>query len=102
MACTSKRDTPPENLISPDDMSKILADIHIAEAKTMLAGYKSIDSSNVAFAQLQKEILGKYKVSKRDYDSSYAYYSKHLEEYNKIYERTIDTLNMRQTRMADL
>lgn len=102
VACESSKDRVPENLIDKDQMSKIITDIHLAESKVQTMAYKSSDSALLMYDKLQLDVLQKHKVSKVAYDSSYAYYSRHLKDFDQIYAKVVDSLSLKQSKMADL
>ncbi len=100
VAC--QKQAKPENLIDPKTLVDILTEIHLAEAKVQNIGYRSQDSTYFVFYNLEEEIFKKYHVSKKDYDSSYAYYIRKPKEFNEIYEKTIDSLTVRQAKNVKL
>ncbi len=86
LAC-SKQDKAPKEIIGKSEMASILADIHLAEAKVATMGLKSLDSSVMVFAKLQKEIWQKYNVDTARYNQSYRYYVARPEVFAGIYEK---------------
>lgn len=99
-ACTSQ--SAPDNVIPKETMSLVIADLHLAESKVQNLTYDKADSAAYAYKTLENEIFTKYKITKAQYDTSYSYYSKNLVEFNEIYEKAIDSLDLRQSKRAPL
>ncbi len=89
-------------ILTQEQMIPIITDLHIAEAKVQNMAFKHQDSSYSMYVKLEAEILKKYNVSKTVYDSSFNYYSKNLNLLNEIYEKSIDSLNLKNTKNSDL
>ena len=73
-----------------------MADIHIAEARLESAGISS-DTAEAVFRKMQQDILKKHQVTEKDFNISYQYYLRNLNELDKIYEKVIDSLSARET-----
>ncbi|MDX5345969.1 MAG: DUF4296 domain-containing protein [Hymenobacteraceae bacterium] len=94
---SEKEDTKPENLLSADQMTNILIDVHIAEALTEIH-VPLYDSAQVMYERQEKQILKKHQVSEPQFRTSYDYYLKQEEVLDKIYERVIDSLSMMEVK----
>jgi hypothetical protein len=101
-ACSKDSNSKPDRLLSKDQMVNLLTDLHLAEAKIQTLNYKSADSGKIAYLQLEEQVFTSHNITKKDYDSSFSYYNKNLAELNEIYEKTIDSIGMRQSKMAEL
>lgn len=89
---------PPGDLIPEDQMAKILADIHVAEAQVTNLQLRSLDSSVTVYGELQKKIWKKYNVDTLAYRKSYAFYTSHPAYLVKIYDKVEKNLEIREKR----
>jgi hypothetical protein len=85
-ACSAVDDTKPENLLPEETMVNVLTDIHLTEARVGQMGLRSIDSSNIVYNRLEKQIFRKYKLDTAQYNASYRYYSTHPREMEAVYK----------------
>lgn len=85
-ACSAVDDTKPDNLLPEETMVNILTDIHLAEARVGQMGLRSVDSSNIVYNRLEKQIFRKYKLDTAQYNASYRYYSTHPREMEAVYK----------------
>ncbi len=76
-------------------MTSILVDIHVAEAQVEHMGLMA-DTSLVYFKKLQQDIFKKHKITQKDFYNSYDYYTDNVSELDKIYERVVDSLSVRE------
>lgn len=86
-ACTGV----PDDVIQPEQMARLLADIHIGES--VVEGNPSkfpTDSSKRAFKQA---IYASNGVTPAEVDSSLKWYGYHMDKYVEVYDRTIEMLN---------
>jgi hypothetical protein len=95
LGCAEEKEKVPAGLLPEAKLISILADIHIAESRVELSRY-SPDTSGVIFKQLQQEIYKKHHVSEAQFNKTYNYYLEHITALDKIYERLVDTLGMRE------
>lgn len=83
----------PGYVISENKMAKILADIHTAEAVVDAnSSTFRFDSARQAFKQ---SICMRYGVTTQELDTSLYWYGQNLEEYMKVYDKTIEILEDR-------
>ncbi len=73
--CSEEMNEKPDNLIPESKMAAIVTDIMVTEAKVSRLGFKSFDSSKVAYDFLEREIFKKYAVDSAQYNQSYNYYN---------------------------
>lgn len=83
----------PGDVIKPDDMSALLADIHTADA--VVESNYNIYSSDSARQALKQAVFDKHGVTADDVDTSMMWYGAHLEQYMKVYEKTEEILKDR-------
>jgi len=85
----------PEGLLSEDKMVNMLIDIHMVE------GFVSsfpihYDSSAKLYPMLEKRVFDQHQVADSVFKESLEYYLKDVRAMNRIYDRVIDTLSMRE------
>lgn len=88
----------PKGILEQEDMALLMADIHMGEA-VVDADYRhfATDSSR---RLLRQNILAQHKVSQEMMDTSLVWYGNHIEDYVKVYERTIEILEDRQQQIG--
>ncbi len=82
----------PDNVIDEQTMSKILADIHLIEAKAGRLSFQAFDSTKVAYNELERRIMVKYKTDNARYKASYKFYVANPESMVRIYDETLKIL----------
>lgn len=90
--CSCKRT--PDYVIKTDEMSALLADMHMAEAvvENNYSTYAS-DSSRMA---LKQAVLEHHGVTLEQFDTSLVWYGHNIGEYLKVYDGTLALLRERQ------
>lgn len=94
-ACTSPVDPAPADLLSEKQMTGILVDIHILESRLETMGLPHDTASNY-FRTQQEEIFRKHQVAADKFFKSYDYYVTNVSELDKIYEKVVDSLSMKE------
>jgi hypothetical protein len=94
-ACTSPVAPAPANLIPEKKMTAILVDIHIAETQVENMGLPH-DTAMIFFQNQQQEIFKKHQVEAQDFFRSYDYYVTNVSELDKIYEKVVDSLSVKE------
>lgn len=94
-ACTSPIEPAPADLISEKKMTTILVDIHIAESRIENMGLP-YDTGAIYYQKLQLEVLKKHQVSLQKFTKSYDYYITNVSELDKIYEKVVDSLSVKE------
>lgn len=87
---------PPEGTIDENTMAKMLADIHLTEAKVSRMNFRGFDSSMVAFQVLEADIYKKYKTDSITYKKSYDFYASNPQYLTLIYEESVKILEQQQ------
>lgn len=93
-SCNQEAKTP-EYVIPSDEMVNIISDIHITDGLLTLNHIRrklAKDSINYYDA-----ILNNHGYSRSDFDSSVSFYSRNIDEYDKIYEEVLNRLNKMET-----
>lgn len=100
MNCSKKQSEIPDGVLNRDEMVRVLIEVHILEAKIKKL-YLNKDSSQVVYNHYEKMLFDDMGVSKETYDESVAFYVEHLEVYQGIYERVVDSLMVKQKANKD-
>lgn len=88
LACDN-RPSRPKDAIDEVTMAKILAEIHLAEAKVSRLSFKDYDSTKIAYKYLEQQIMAKYKTDTARYRASYNYYVTNPEQMTNIYDNVL-------------
>lgn len=94
-ACTSPVDPAPADLLSEKKMTGILVDIHLLESRLETMGLPHDTASNY-FRTQQEEIFKKHQVAPDKFFKSYDYYVANVSELDKIYEKVVDSLSVKE------
>lgn len=89
----------PADVASADTMTSLFIDIHLAEARIGRT-IQHYDSSRMAYRVVHKNILKKHGLTDSTYKRSYDYYVNHPELMDKIYERVLDSLSLKEAQMT--
>lgn len=90
-ACDNNAKTP-KGAIDKKIMAKILAEIHLVESKVSRLSLQDYDSTKIAYKQLERQVLAKYKTDTAKYRASYNYYVTNPEVMIEIYDETLVNL----------
>jgi hypothetical protein len=82
----------PKGAIDRKTMAKMLADIHLVEAKVSRMTFQDYDSTKVAYKELELQVMKKYKTDTATYRASYNYYVTNPELMTSIYDETLANL----------
>ena len=88
----------PDNVIKPDDMSELLADLQVGDAvvESNPGQYVSMQSKQA----LKQAILKRHGVSQEMLDTSLMWYGRHIDVYDEVYEETENILQKRLDKSA--
>ncbi|MFH1004145.1 MAG: DUF4296 domain-containing protein [Bacteroidota bacterium] len=96
ISCQQKKsDIIPDNILSKEKMTKVLTDIHIAEAQTNL--YIMNDTAFKDTIGFQK-IFSINQITKKQYEESLSFYIDHPIMLNEIYEEVVNELSKMTTK----
>lgn len=99
LAACSGDENEPQDILSKDEMTNILLDIYITEAKvTNYTPRIPRDSSILVFKALKHDILEKYEISDSTFRENLQYYYRQPEVIDEIYARILDSLNLKVQR----
>lgn len=90
--CKSKTKVP-SDIIPENKIVSLLVDMHIADATTNLIRIKQ-NKLNIKPEDYYYSVLSKHHTNKETFDKSIKYYSKNLEQYNKIYDEVLKRLSI--------
>jgi hypothetical protein len=90
---------PPPNLVPKEKMVRLLADLHVLEARVESSRLNP-DSARALFLAQQKALLWSREVSDSSFQRSYRYYGTHGKDLSEIYNGVIDTLAQRQFQLT--
>ncbi len=92
-AC-SDRDKMPEGILSKEKITAIFIEKQIAEAKLEEAKL-DMDTALIVYDHYMKVILEEQGISSENYRASIEYYRENTKELESIYDRVMDSLNLR-------
>lgn len=93
-ACREKGYPKPEQFLSEKEMVNLLYDIHLGEALANRSRYNYGDSLKIESNEIYQAVLRKYQLTDSVLSLNLIYYSARPKEYEKIYIKVIDRLNM--------
>jgi hypothetical protein len=96
ISCGDNEDKP-KDLLTREQMTDVLIDIHMTESALTLKSF-SRDSSLVLFQLYKEEIFKRKKITEKQFQDSYNYYSIHSAGLDKIYEVVIDSLAVMESK----
>ena len=101
-ACKNDRRSPEAyTIIENDKMADVMVDVHLIEA-TLRNKKISGDSLKKLTNDYYQNLFDKYNISRRDFDSSFAYYENNVGKLNNIYEKVIERLNKKQRKLEQI
>jgi hypothetical protein len=95
VACNNPKVTIPADVIKPDSMVMVLADVHVAEASLVQKNIQGKSGNNYA-ASFYKYVFEKNKITPAQYQKSIEFYASNPDIYKTIYEQVITELSKRQ------
>jgi len=84
-----------ETLVTEDTFVKVLVDIHLADATMNTLDQPSVEPLYKS-ERHYKSIFLKYKISKTQFDSTFNYYARNLELFEKVYGKVLSQLSVQQ------
>ncbi|MFL5754523.1 MAG: DUF4296 domain-containing protein [Bacteroidia bacterium] len=82
----------PKDVLPKEKMAAVLCDLSVMEAGINVSRFNAANATD----SLRFNIYRQHNISRRDYDSSIAFYSRHPEEFKKVYELVIEKLSRLQ------
>lgn len=94
-SCSKKSVDIPKGILSKEELTPVLVDIHLAQASLNLN--QTGDSSHFSMDDYTASILQSHHMTKEKYDTSMAFYTEHAELLEEIYEEVINELSKKQS-----
>ncbi|MDE5941587.1 MAG: DUF4296 domain-containing protein, partial [Muribaculaceae bacterium] len=88
----------PDNVLDQEEMALLMADIHTGEA--VIDYNYSMFPDDSTRKVLKQSIFRAHGVDQETVDTSFVWYGNHIEEYIKVYDRTIEIIQDRQRDFA--
>jgi hypothetical protein len=99
LSCQSiEAEAPPSDIIQPAEMTKILIDLHIAEAQTMNSNIRGLDTTQAFYENLTAKIYKQYKIDTALYNRSFRWYTQHPIQLDSIYVDIVDSLGLMESK----
>ena len=83
----------PSDVIAPDDMAALMADIHTAEAVVEM-NHASYNNDSLKLT-MRQSVYMRHGVNSAQVDSSIAWYGRNIKYYMEVYDKTIEILEHR-------
>ncbi|HEX5172248.1 MAG TPA: DUF4296 domain-containing protein [Cyclobacteriaceae bacterium] len=93
------REKHPKDVLSKDEMVKVLSELYITEEKVNRLSLNR-DSATLVFNYLNDKIFEKLGTTDSTFKHSMDYYMERPEEIEKIYAALIDSLNLKEQRLS--
>src|SRR3954463_13144011 len=99
LCCCQRPEQKPANVLSQDEMIKVLSEIYVTEEKVSRLGL-TVDSATKVFTFLQGRIFVETSVPDSVFKQSLNYYMDHPSEMEKVYSALVDSLQLREQRAS--
>lgn len=87
-----------DDIIKKQKFIEVLTDIHMADATLTVKGYH-INKDTVEIEKYYGYLLGKHNVTPIELKKTFEYYSKHTEQYDKIYDEVLNNLAKKESEL---
>jgi hypothetical protein len=98
-ASCNKKERPPEDILTTDQMVAVMAELYVAEQKISTLGI-SRDSLRRLFVVMEGKIFDKMNTRDSVFRKSLDYYMDRPKALEHIYTALIDSLNLREQRVS--
>ena len=99
LACACSSPEKPEGVLTQAQLSALFLDIYLAEARLQALPVTK-DSSVRFFIPFEEKLLKAKGISDSTMKQTYSYYLAHPKELEQVYDAVIDTLVLRDQRLA--
>ncbi len=89
----------PKNIIQPDQMEKVLFDIHVVDGYMSSLTLPTQDTAKFISAPLYKGVYKKFKIDSALYNKSLDYYYQHPDVLKKMYDNITLRLTKEKARL---
>ena len=93
-SCSREEGSRPE--INKDELVDLLFDIHIADGYLAYTGSR-VDRNRDKVEGTYDYVLRKHNITPKQFRNTMKYYSYHVDEYEKLYNKVIEKLTKRET-----
>lgn len=90
----------PDNLIDKEKLVDVLVDVHMADAVVAVKGLR-INRDSVLISLYYDDVMKKHNITRKQFDITIEYYSKHAEKYDKIYDEVLEILSKKQKQFLE-
>jgi hypothetical protein len=90
----------PPYVIPKNKLIPVLIDYHLAQGLSNSTAFR-LRTQNYPAINLSDSVLIAHGYSRAQFDSTLLYYSRHINEFNEIYERVVTELNRMQARIIE-
>lgn len=98
LAVACQTETRPPGVLSPEEFSKVLVELYLAEARMNSTALQR-DSAMKLFAAYEDKLFGRYNLPDSIILKTQQYYVDHPQQLEKIYDSVIDTLSLREKKL---
>ena len=101
-ACTSIEERPsiPDSVLSQEKMAEVMVDVHLLEAALNVSAY-SKDQIVASPIIPNSDVLKKNDVTKKQYEESFAFYSKNPLLLTEVYQIVLNNLSKMQAEVMN-
>jgi len=90
-----KKPTPPEGIMTEQEMVDFLIDLHIIEARISMSRIPN-DSIPLFFDEVEDSLYQKHHITDSIYKKSYQYYLENVDLMEEIYSAVVDSMSLRE------
>jgi hypothetical protein len=94
MALFAACNSTPDYVLSHEEMTQLLADVHIGES--LIDANRQNYKDDSLKKELKQSILHKHNVTAQQLDTSFEWYGHNIEDYIEVYDRVIEILENQQ------
>ncbi|WP_421896117.1 DUF4296 domain-containing protein [Marinoscillum sp.] len=94
-SCSKKQTEIPADVLSHDQMVRVLIEVHLLEAKVKKL-YIRGDSSQLVYNHFEKMLFEEQEITREQCRRSMEFYVEEIENYKAIYDEVVDSLLARQ------
>jgi hypothetical protein len=98
LSCKSKNQVSiPSDILPPDSMTALLADVHILQASAQLGYSENIKDTSLQLAY--QSLWRKHNLTENSYNKNMLYYCNHPKLLDSVYEKVLGDLNQRKAEL---
>jgi len=98
LSCGSKNHVSiPSDILSPDSMTVLLADVHVLQAAAQLGYSQNIKDTSLQLAY--QSLWKKHNLTESSYNKNMVFYCDHPKLLDSVYEKVLGNLNQRKAEL---